>query len=178
MFSNRKKYIQTANKEIINKMTGYLPIIDVYKLAATSRFFSSTINFAIVKSRPDYNIFENTKSENISIIIQKALTGIEVYLTQDVKRPTVGTRSGPGMDTTTDYSVGYRRATCFKDILADKEYHDRSVRILALYVLLQEFNGKQLKSRVKEQLGIRFLKMLDLYVHTKYSAEYINKIKK
>jgi len=76
---------------------------------------------------------------------------------------------------------GYDRAECFIDILKYKQ-DSLENKMLALYILLRESNGKLLKSMVREKLtsnfGASFFNTIETFVRKSFAAEYIIKMEK
>lgn len=169
--SEIKNFMSTISKDLTKKILDYVDLKEAHKFSFSSRHLFFTLNHdKYLEKRIDFVLKFNS-------VIEKALVGIDTYLKHDSDLPYECQGIDARISEYTSFPKGYRRARCFQDILID-ENNPIPSRLLALYTLLHEFNGKNLKSRVQRELipnfGVNFLKMLESYLRDQFTQDKIS----
>ncbi len=155
--SSRKsgKELTNLNKDLIINISTFLRPKDGCVFSSICKFsvFALIDVKAITAARRNRRSYVDSATKNLEPLIHLALRGINNYLENDAEKPDLPIDYGGYSFTnpSINYSKGYRRAECFKDILSDEQNTPLEC-LFALNVLLQERNGSKLKSNVNHEL--------------------------
>ena len=138
--------IQFFPKELVHEIGSYLSYNDCKQLSICSRhLFFNTLNREYFDKRPDQSI------DHIIKLLPNIIKGIEYYLSKINRTTREGITRHPDDDYYVVYDKGSNRAAWFLEIMKSKNITN-AFRILSLSALLNEANGKQLKSIVKNEI--------------------------